>query len=99
MADRTTQNNSPGRVQRAAQRLLDNIDPVSFGRSLFAAAVGLARHPLSTSSAYQHYAASAVIAPQAVAGRAIGQKIPGPVAPSAKDRRFADPAWEDNALF
>jgi len=95
----STRNHAPGRVQRAAQELLDKVDPVSFGRSLVATAVGLARHPVSTLSAYQHYASSALSAAQAVAARAIGRKTRGPIAPGAKDRRFADPAWEDNALF
>jgi len=94
-----TQNHRLGPVRRATEQLLDNIDPVSFGRSLVATAVGLARHPLSAFSAYQHFALSALSAAQAVAGRAIGQKFQGPLAPGAKDRRFADPAWNDNALF
>src|SRR6266849_3941666 len=58
----STRNHAPGRVQRAAQELLDKVDPVSFGRSLVATAVGLARHPVSTLSAYQHYASSALSA-------------------------------------
>jgi len=81
------------------QKLLDKVDPVFFGRSLFATAIGLARHPWSAFSAYQHFALNSLGAAQAVAGRAFGQKVAGPVAPSPKDRRFTDPAWEDNALF
>src|ERR1700687_6067809 len=88
-----------GTMRRAADELLDRIDPVSFGRSLAATAVGLARHPLSVLSAYQHFAVNALGAAQAVTSRMMGTKTPGLVEPSAKDRRFADPAWQENPLF
>jgi polyhydroxyalkanoate synthase len=93
------QKQTKGTVRRAADELLDRIDPVSFGRSLAATAVGLARHPLSVLSAYQHFAVSALGAAQAVTSRMMGTKTPGPVEPTAKDRRFADPAWQENPLF
>ena len=35
----------------------------------------------------------------ASAGRAVGMKMPGAVPPPAKDKRFTDPAWEQNAGF
>ena len=100
MTDASNAQKQPkGTVRRAADELLDRIDPLSFGRSLAATAVGLARHPLSVVSAYQHFALSALGAAQAVTSRVMGAKTPGPVEPSAKDRRFADPAWQENALF
>src|SRR5262252_9307077 len=90
---------SEGPLQRVAHEVLDKIDPLSFGRSLAATAVGLARHPLSLFSAYQHFAVNAMGAAQAVASRLIGSKGSSPLAPGSKDKRFSDPAWEDNPLF
>jgi polyhydroxyalkanoate synthase len=98
-AENGAQEASEGKVQQAAQALLDNIDPLAFGRSLFATAIGLARHPWSAFSAYQHYAANAFSAAQAVAARAMGKKAEGPVAPAPKDRRFTDPAWDQSPFF
>jgi polyhydroxyalkanoate synthase len=95
----TDQNQRPGVVANAARKVLDQLDPVSFGRSLFATAMGLARHPLSTLTAYQHFVTGAMTAAGAVAGRMMGSKAPGPVAPTGKDRRFTDSSWEDNPLF
>src|SRR5215813_709525 len=90
---------SKGPVQRVAQDVLDKVDPLSFGRSLAATAVGLARHPLSVLSAYQHFAVNAICSAQAVASRLIGSKGNSPLAPGSRDKRFSDPAWEDNPLF
>jgi polyhydroxyalkanoate synthase subunit PhaC len=93
------QEQSEGPFQRAAHQVLDKIDPLSFGRSLAATAVGLARHPLSLLSAYQNFALNALGAAQAVASRMVGAKTSSPLAPGSKDKRFSDPAWEDNPLF
>jgi len=94
-----SQEQPKGPVQRVAQGVLDKVDPLSFGRSLAATAFGLARHPLSVLSAYQHFAVNAMGAAQAVASRLIGSKGSSPLAPGSKDKRFSDPAWEDNPLF
>lgn len=99
MAERAPLSNGTGLVQRAARQVLDRLDPAWFGRSLFATAVGLARHPFSAFAAYQHFAVNSLGAAQAVAGRALGQKTQGPVAPGPKDRRFTDPAWQENPVY
>src|SRR5260370_32244290 len=100
MNDITEQQDQPqGLFQRPAPQVFDKIDPLSFGRSLAATAVGLARHPLSLFSAYQNFAVNALGAAQAVASRMVGAKTTSPLAPGSKDKRFSDPAWEDNPLF
>src|SRR5260370_42284084 len=90
---------SEGPFQRAAHEVLDKVDPLSFGRSLAATAVGLVRHPLSLFSAYQNFAVNAFGAAQSVASRMVGAKTSRPLAPRSKDKRFSDPAWADNPLF
>src|SRR5216683_1785062 len=80
------QEQSEGPFQRAAHQVFDKIDPLSFGRSLAATAVGLARHPLSLFSAYQNFAVNALGAAQAVASRMVG-------ATSSGDRRRQPAAW------
>lgn len=76
------------------------IDPVSFCRSLAVAAGAAARHPSALFKVASRFVRDAPGAGIAVTERALGNNSPGPVAPKPKDRRFKDPAWEENpALF
>jgi polyhydroxyalkanoate synthase len=82
--------------------LFARLDPVSFGRSLFAVGCRAALHPYAASGAFWQFAAAlAGIGPEAVArwtGRGGGDGGPGAAA-LAKDKRFADRTWQDNPAF
>jgi polyhydroxyalkanoate synthase len=74
-------------------------DPVSFARSLVAAAATLAKHPVGTAAANGRMVLGLAAALRATAGRAIGRETAGPVAPAKGDRRFKDLAFEENPVF
>jgi polyhydroxyalkanoate synthase subunit PhaC len=82
--------------------LFARLDPVSFGRSLFAVGCRAALHPYAASGAFWQFAAAlAGIGPEAVArwtGRGGDDGGPGTAA-LAKDKRFADRTWQDNPAF
>ena len=76
-----------------------DLDPALFGRALGAAATGVARHPAPAAWAGLRCALDLTRTCLAAAARAARLRAEGPVPPDAGDRRFADPAWEDNAGF
>jgi polyhydroxyalkanoate synthase len=78
---------------------LVDLDPALFGRALASAAMGAARHPKAAAGAGIGCAVALTRATLATASRALGHSSPGPLAPDDADRRFADPAWEDNPTF
>jgi len=88
-----------GGLRRAADELLDRVDPVGFGRALGLEAAGLVRHPLSTAGALARWANGALVATGVSAVRALGATPEGPMPVPAKDRRFGDRVWSENALF
>jgi len=85
-----------------AEDPLIGADPVSFLRSLAAAGTALAKDPaavVAVAAANARLAIGTAAAVRASAGRAVGSMTPGPVSPATGDRRFADPAYEDNPLY
>jgi polyhydroxyalkanoate synthase len=54
--------------------------------------------PMRVASATTELAGGMLSAGTVAAARAIGKEVPGPITPP-RDPRFADPAWEDNALY
>jgi len=97
---------SPESVGRAilerlgvAEDPMTGADPVSFLRSLGAAGVALVKNPSGTVAANSRMAIGLAAAVRAAAGRAVGSDVSGPVAPAAGDKRFRDPAYEDNPLY
>jgi polyhydroxyalkanoate synthase len=76
-----------------------DLDPALFGQALGAAAVSVARHPESAARAGLRCAVGLTRTSLAAAARAAGLSAAGPVPLDAGDRRFSDPAWEDNAGF
>ena len=79
--------------------LFDLFDPMAFGQALAQVGLGLASHPLEAFRAGARFASGLVEASAAVAVRAVGGEAPGPAAPAAKDRRFADPTWQENPVY
>jgi len=82
-----------------AEDPLVGADPVSFLRSLGAAAVGTAKHPTQTVAANIRMLLGTTSAVRAAAGRAIGRPSEGPVSPVKGDKRFNDLAYNENPLF
>jgi polyhydroxyalkanoate synthase len=74
-------------------------DPVSFLRSLAAAATALARNPVGAAAANARLVFGLASALRATAGRAIGRDSVGPVSPSKGDKRFKDLAYDENPLY
>ncbi len=74
-------------------------DPVSFLRSLMSAGAGLAKNPAGVAAANARLAIGVAAASRAAAMRAFGSETPGPLTPAAGDKRFADEAFTDNALY
>jgi polyhydroxyalkanoate synthase subunit PhaC len=79
--------------------VLVDLDPVLFGRALANAAAAAARKPAAVAAAGVNCAVDLTRATLATASHAFGQSAPGPMSPDASDRRFADPAWQDNPAF
>lgn len=74
-------------------------DPVSFLRSLAAAAAALPKHPVGTATANARMALGLTNALRATAGRALGLNTAGPVSPPKGDKRFKDLAYDENPLY
>jgi polyhydroxyalkanoate synthase subunit PhaC len=102
--DQITEPGIAGAAAQAAEVLapeggLAGLDPVSFSKALTHLGTEVARRPVPTLRAFSRYGAGLGVAGMAAAARAVGMKTPGAISPPAKDRRFADPAWEQNAGF
>ncbi len=82
-----------------AVNFIDQLDATGLNRSLFVEAAGLARRPGRAGAAVGRFLAGELSALLASTGRLAGAPTEGPMAPPAKDRRFADKAWEENAFF
>jgi polyhydroxyalkanoate synthase len=101
--------NEPQIPESPAHAILDRLgvaedplvgaDPVSFMRSLAAAGPALFNNPAGAAAASGRLAIGLAAAMRAAAARALGEQVAGPVAPATGDKRFRDPAYEDNPLF
>jgi len=82
-----------------AEDPLIGADPVLFLRSLAAAGPALVKNPTAAAAAGGRLAIGLAAAVRAAAGRAVGSQTAAPVAPAKGDKRFLDPAYEDNPLY
>jgi polyhydroxyalkanoate synthase len=78
---------------------LVQLDPVGLGASLASVGRGLARNPAGAIQAWARYTRDVVAASAAVAARSLGAACEGPAERHPRDRRFIDPAWEQNPLY
>jgi len=76
-----------------------NLDPVGLSESFGEAARALAARPLPAVNAAVEFATGSGRAALAAALRGVGQDADGPAQLPAKDRRYADPAWETNPWY
>jgi polyhydroxyalkanoate synthase len=73
-------------------------DPALFGRALSAAARAAVHNPLATASSTARLGERLWNAGTAAVSRLAGRPAEGPM-PVPKDKRFTDPAWEENPAF
>src|SRR6185312_6519905 len=74
-------------------------DPALFGKALAAAANAAAKHPWTGASLAMQLGAKLVGTGIAAGSRLWGTPAAGPMPVDPRDKRFADPAWEDNPAF
>jgi polyhydroxyalkanoate synthase subunit PhaC len=74
-------------------------DPVSFLRSLAATGPALLRNPAGVAAANARLAVGWASAAAATIARTFGVDASGPVSPEAGDKRFRDPAYDNNPLY
>jgi polyhydroxyalkanoate synthase subunit PhaC len=80
-------------------QLLAAVDPLALGEASAQLVAGLALNPLGVVQAFGSYASGLAAATSASVARALGTDAPGPVEPAGKDKRFADPAWQENPAY
>ncbi len=79
---------------------LEKLDPLGFAEAWQRAAAAALQNPEGMAQAWGRYVSGLAEASAAAAERARGIEAVGPVQPGRRDRRFRDPAWEENpALF
>jgi polyhydroxyalkanoate synthase len=76
-----------------------SVDPVGLGDAVSEAARSLAGRPLPAARSTLDLAAASGRATVAALLRGLGSQEPGPAELPAKDRRYADPAWEGNPWY
>jgi polyhydroxyalkanoate synthase len=79
--------------------LVAALDPVSFFDSLLQVGAGVVRNPVGAGAAYVRYSAAAMAAAYTSAARWWGASLPNVVEPDRSDKRFKDPAWQENPLY
>ena len=83
---------APSRRSRA-------LDPLGFAEAWTKAAAAAGQNPAGVMEAWARYWSGMAEASTAAIDRAAGEETAGPVQPGRKDRRFRDPAWEENPAF
>jgi polyhydroxyalkanoate synthase len=78
---------------------LARLDPASFGEALARVGAGVATNPAQGFGALARFGARMLAATADATRVALGQRPEPDLAPSPRDRRFADPAWERNPWF
>jgi polyhydroxyalkanoate synthase len=93
----------PGEVAAGALApetdLFADPDVAEFGRALSETMRGVLGHPLAAAEATAMFAARVAQFPGAALAKWLGAGEPAPVRLDAKDRRYGDPAWQDNPAF
>lgn len=77
----------------------EELDPMGFVEAWAKAASAAGQNPAGVMEAWSRYWAGMAEASTAAVDRASGEETAGPVQPGRKDRRFRDPAWEENPAF
>jgi polyhydroxyalkanoate synthase len=75
------------------------LDPMGFVEAWSRAATAAMENPDGVVKAWGRYWSGIAEATAAAVDRAAGEETAGPVQPGRRDRRFRDPAWEENPAF
>jgi polyhydroxyalkanoate synthase subunit PhaC len=79
--------------------LFTDSDPALFGRALSALMNSATRNPLTSTALAAQLGEKLWHAGTGAVSRLAGRPVDGPMPVDPKDKRFADPAWEDNPAF
>jgi polyhydroxyalkanoate synthase len=88
-----------GYFPRMMERLLNAVDPVGLGRASARAVTRTAVRPGAVMGPTARFAGGVLQASLVTACRMMGVDAEGPMTPAARDSRFADEAWSQNASF
>src|SRR5262249_53744495 len=89
-----------GRTRMTPDDPIQDVDPLGFGEAWAKTATAALQNSEGVARAWTRYLHGLMPASAAAAARARGEEAPGPAQPGRRDRRFGDPAWEENpALF
>ena len=78
---------------------LESLDPHGFMEAWTETVTAALKNPEGMAQAWSRYLSGLAEAGAAAAERARGSEAAGPVQPGRRDRRFRDPAWEENPAF
>jgi len=81
------------------EAVMDVADPVGLGRSLVTGLFGAFSHPLRLTLTSARYAAAMMSVAASTTERLLGSDPPDTRPPHAKDKRFNDTTWRENAFF
>ena len=76
--------------------LIAQLDPADFGGSCFSVITRAARRPAEVAAAGLQFGTTLARIWPVATSRWLGSEVAPPVPFDARDRRFADPAWDDN---
>ncbi|MGD9571641.1 MAG: PHA/PHB synthase family protein [Thermoleophilia bacterium] len=79
--------------------MFEALDPAGFAEAWTKAATAAMSNPDGVADAWGRYWSGMVEATAAAVDRSTGEEAAGPVQPGRKDRRFRDPAWEENPAY
>ena len=79
--------------------LIENPDTALFGRAIASAILGVGRHPFKGTELTARVGSELIGTAMVTINRALGLSTPGPMEIDPKDRRFADPTWQDNPAY
>ena len=78
---------------------LEALDPYGFAEAWARTVTAALENPDGVAEAWTRYLSGLAEAGAAATERARGSEAAGPVQPGRRDRRFRDPAWEENPAF
>ena len=79
--------------------LVESVDIADFGRSVMSSLGEAAAQPAAIAAAVGKFGTSLALLPWVSSQLLMGRQVTPPVDVDAKDRRFADPSWQDNPAF
>ena len=82
-----------------ARLFVSRADPLGFTSALGEVGKGLIANPSGASDAWRRFVGDMAKAASAAGARLLGADVEGPAELAPKDRRFADPTWQQNPAY